>query len=118
MIKSKLKSMIPNQKVNYFLIGVLIFVIAVLIYSVATTYKIDSEKKQYQSEVKDLKSQINNLKIQVGVLEKEYYLISTKPEKERIINIQTKYAKDSIFIRYAPVSYSDSIIRTKLNSIR
>lgn len=93
-------------------------ILAIVIYATVATYKKDSDKKQYESEIKDLKNQINDLKIQVGVLEKEYELISTRPEKERIINIQTKYAKDSIFIRYAPVSIADSIIRTKLNSIR
>lgn len=118
MTKLNLKKMILNQKVNYFLIAGIVFLISVLAYSFFTTYKKDPDKKQYESEVKELKKQISIMEVKLLVLEKQYELISTRPEKERIINIQTKYAKDSIFIRYAPVSYSDSIIRAKLNSIR
>lgn len=111
--------MLKNQiNLNFILGGVILVILAIVIYATVATYKKDPDKKQYESEIKALKDEINTLKVQVGVLEKEYELISTRPEKERIINIQTKYAKDSIFIRYAPVSVADSIIRTKLNSIR
>jgi uncharacterized membrane protein YgaE (UPF0421/DUF939 family) len=89
-----------------------------VIFNIFDIYKPDPAKKEYEKKIEELERQVQELKVQTLVLEGEYKRITTLPEKNQIITIKTKYEKDSIFIRYAPVSVSDSIIRAKLNSIR
>jgi len=103
---------------KYLIIGIALIGSFYLTHFLIQTLKVDPDKKEYLKKIEALEKEIQSLKVEVLVLEKEYQRITTLPEKNQIINIRTKYEKDSIFIRYAPVSVSDSIIRAKLNSIR
>lgn len=110
--------MITNINLKNVLIVAAVLFSFYFLYNTIEIFKPDPAKKEYEQKVKELEKEINLLKVQVLVLEGEYKRITTLTEKNQIITIKTKYEKDSIFVRYAPVSVADSIIRAKLNSMR
>jgi hypothetical protein len=110
-LRKKMKDL--NLKVVLFLgIIVLFLIIAYSFYSVYS----EKNTSNYKQDKKELEFKIKNLKEQVDYIQKKYESISVIKEKTKIIEIKTKYEKDSIFIRNAPVNISDSIIRAELNS--
>lgn len=116
MIKSII-TFLKDVKLSHIL-GIVALVLSFYVtYLLVDFLKVNPEKKEFEKKIEALEKEIEFLKQEVYFLEGEYNAITTLPEKNQIITIKTKYEKDSIFIRYAPVSVADSIIRAKLNSI-
>ena len=110
-LRKKMKDL--NLKVVLFLGIIVLF--SIIAYSFYSVYS-EKNTSNYKQDKKELEFKIKNLKEQVDYIQKKYESISVIKEKTKIIEIKTKYEKDSIFIRNAPVNISDSIIRAELNS--
>jgi hypothetical protein len=104
-----------NLNLKFVLFLGIIVLFSIIAYSFYSVYS-EKNTSNYKQDKKELEFKIKNLKEQVDYIQKKYESISIIKEKTKIIEIKTKYEKDSIFIRNAPVNISDSIIRAELNS--
>jgi hypothetical protein len=111
----KLRKKMKNLNLKFVLFLGIIVLFSIIAYSFYSVYS-EKNTSNYKQDKKELEFKIKNLKEQVDYIQKKYESISVIKEKTKIIEIKTKYEKDSIFIRNAPVNISDSIIRAELNS--